>query len=100
MSAAASDICTDKRQSVEKAIDSEREYQDRKWGTIAEHPHEVGAWLALMHCHLQRALQAWAGNSNERGALIELRKVLALGTACGEQHGLPARARATPVSDR
>ena len=31
------------RSKVFDAIDSERDYQDRKWGTPAEHPHEVAA---------------------------------------------------------
>lgn len=85
--------------SVYDCIQTERDYQDRKWGTPAAHPHEVGAWLALMSAHLQRAQEAWAGANNDRSALIGLRKVLALGVACAEQHGLPSRSPYMPVSD-
>lgn len=89
-----------KQQTVFEAITSEREYQDRKWGTPAEHPHEVGGWLTLMAVHLRRAQEAWAGANNDVEALASLRKVLAVGVACGEQHGLRGRARAQPVSQR
>jgi hypothetical protein len=82
-----------------ESIQTEREYQDRKWGTPAEHPHEVGAWLTLMQVHLTKAMQEWAGANHDRGALIELRKVLAIGVACAEQHGLPHRAIGQPVSE-
>jgi hypothetical protein len=85
---------------VFQAIASERDYQDRKWGTPAEHPHEVGAYLTLMDVHLQRAKAAWAGANSDTEALIALRKVLAIGTACAEQHGLPGRSAFQPVEQR
>lgn len=88
------------RSKVFEAIDSERDYQDRKWGTPAEHPHEVGGYLTLMDVHLQRAKAAWAGANNDAGALEALRKVLAIGVACAEQHGIPSRSRLQPVSER
>ena len=88
------------RSKVFDAIDSERDYQDRKWGTPAEHPHEVGGYLTLMDVHLQRAKAAWAGSNNDNGALEALRKVLAIGVACAEQHGIPGRSRSQPVSER
>jgi hypothetical protein len=88
------------QQSVFEAIASERAYQDRKWGTPAEHPHEVGGWLALMSVHLRRAQEAWASANSDAEALESLRKVLAIGVACGEQHGLRGRARAHSVSQR
>jgi hypothetical protein len=88
------------QQAVFKAIASERDYQDRKWGTLAEHPHEVGGYLTLMDVHLQRAKAAWAGSNNDTEALEALRKVLAVGVACAEQHGIPGRSRSQPVSER
>lgn len=88
------------QKAVFEAIASERDYQDRKWGTPAEHPHEVGGWLTLMAVHLRRAQNAWAGANSDTEALEALRKVLAVGVACGEQHGLRGRARAQPVSQR
>ena len=40
------------REKVYDAIDAERFYQDRKWGTIDKHPHEVGGYILLMQKHL------------------------------------------------
>jgi len=88
------------QKAVFEAIASERSYQDRRWGTPAEHPHEVGGYLTLMAVHLRRAQEAWAGAGGDAGALDALRKVLAVGVACGEQHGLRGRARAHGVSQR
>lgn len=70
------------REQVYKSIDSERYYQDRKWGTVQQHPHEVGGYLTLMRKLLRDAEDAWASNNNDWKALIELRKVLAVGVAC------------------
>lgn len=79
------------RNEVYKSIDTERYYQDRKWGTVDQHPHEVGGWLTLMRKLLTDAEAAWCSNNGDHKALIELRKILAVGIACAEQHGLPDR---------
>ena len=78
-------------EKIYEAIDSERYYQDCKWGTVKEHPHEVGGWLAIMRKLLTDAEAAWASSGGDYKALLELRKVLAVGVACAEQHGLPGR---------
>lgn len=85
------------RDDVYKSIDSERYYQDRKWGTAEVHPHEVGGWLTLMRKLLTDAEAAWSGSDGDYRALLELRKVLAVGVACAEQHGLPGRSYQQPV---
>lgn len=79
------------RTKVYESIDSERYYQDHKWGTVEQHPHEVGGWLTLMRKLLTDAEAAWAGSDGDYKALLELRKALAVGVACAEQHGLPGR---------
>lgn len=79
------------RNKVYEAVDSERAYQNRKWGTIDQHPHEVGGWLLLMENALRQAKEAWAGAPNDHAALEEVRKVIGLGVACAEQHGLRPR---------
>lgn len=81
------------RINVYAAIDSERDLQDRKWGTVGAHPHEVGAWITIMRKLLRDAEQSWASASDDRPALIELRKVIAVGVACCEQHGVPFRSK-------
>ena len=81
------------RDKVYAAVDTERDFQDRKWGTIEQHPHEVGAWIALMESLLAHARDAWAGNPDDREALKGIRKVVAVGVACGEQHGMQCRSK-------
>lgn len=81
------------RSKVYEAIDSERYHQDRKWGTIDKHPHEVGAWLTIMRDKLRDAEHAWATNNNDYLALAEIRKLVAVGVACCEQHGVTFRSK-------
>lgn len=80
-----------RRDQVFRAIDNERIYQDLKWGTIQEHPHEVGAWLTVMRKLLNDADYAWCGQRGDVGALDEIRKVAAVAVACMEQHGVVLR---------
>ena len=89
--------CTTKNQEdVLAAVIGERSYQDRKWGTISERPHEVGGYITLMRKLLNDAEAAWAGSRGDKDALDELRKVVAVGVACFEQHGVPSRMRKEP----
>lgn len=85
------------RARVYAAIDSERRFQDLKWGTIQDHPHEVGAWITLMRKLLADAEAAWCGANNDVAALREIRKVIAVGVACCEQHGVEDRFLHTKV---
>lgn len=87
------------RAKVYEAIDSERAFQDRKWGTIDQHPHEVGGWLTLMRKLIADAEKAWSENSSDHVALHEIRKVLAVGTACLEQHGVDNRYLHTTIEN-
>lgn len=77
-----------KRSDVYNAIDSERYRQDRKWGTVIEHPHEVGAWLTIMRTILNEADKQWAQKDGDAPALVELLKLISVGVACAEQHGI------------
>jgi hypothetical protein len=81
------------RQAVYSAINDERYFQDRKWGTPDQHPHEVGGWLTIMRSLLADAEREWSGKRGDEGALDELRKVVAVGIACMEQHGVVERRR-------
>jgi hypothetical protein len=76
---------------VLSAIHDERVFQNRKWGTIAQHPHEVGGYLTLMRKLLTDAELAWSTPRGDIGSLEEIRKVVAVGVACMEQHGAPIR---------
>lgn len=82
------------RHEVFGVINDERTYQDRKWGTIAEHAHEVGSWITIMRKLLRDAEDAYQSQRGDIGALDEIRKVVAVGVACMEQHG-PVGRKAT-----
>lgn len=84
-------MSSDRRTKVLAAIASERAHQDRKWGTIDEHPHEVGAWILIAQATLDQAARAWQSRNGDYSALVELRKVAAVVFACLEQHGVPTR---------
>ncbi len=79
------------REDVYSIIDNEREYQIKKWGSIKDKPHEVGAWITLMQHHLDIASKNWCENNNDISSLEEIKKVISIGVACGEQHGLKYR---------
>ena len=81
------------RADVYAAIDDERKYQNLEWGSIEDHPHEVGAWLTIMRSILTDAESAWSSLRGDNGALDELRKLAAVGVACMEQHGVVPRSR-------
>jgi len=83
------------RDKVYEAINAERDFQDRKWGKIEQHPHEVGGWLTIMRKLLTDAENAWASKAGDRAALEEIRKVIAVGVACCEQHGVETRSKFT-----
>lgn len=76
------------RHNVYTVIDSEREYQDLKYGDT---PHEVGGWLTIMRHLLLRAEDAWVDGKDDIEALAEIRKVAATAVACMEQHGCTFR---------
>jgi hypothetical protein len=73
------------------AIRKEREYQDRKYGQLSQHPHDVGAWLTIMRCELREAEEAWTKGNSDDAALCEVLQVVAVGVACMEQHKVVSR---------
>lgn len=84
--------CSDLQQAnALNAIIGERAHQDAKWGTVEERPKQVGSWLTMMRKLLRDAEDVWATNGDDAGALEELRKVVAVGVACFEQHGVEMR---------
>lgn len=81
------------RQEVFSAINDERVFQDRKWGTVKDHPHEVGSWLTIMRQLLTDAERGYMSTRGDISALNELRKIVSVGIACMEQHGVVVRPR-------
>lgn len=72
---------------VRRAIERERKFQDKKWGSIEKNPHPIGRWIEIMQDELQEAIEAYSENSTE-DALSEIVQVVAVGHACLEQHGI------------
>ena len=80
------------RAIVYAAIDSERDHQDAWRGNWEHQGHpSVGEEILLMEHYLAAARQAWAINRGGRAALVEVRKVVALGVRAMENHGAPVR---------
>jgi len=74
--------------SVFDAVVREREYQDNKWGTIEDHPHDVPGWILIMRKELEEAEDEWVHNGGDVPALREILQVIAIGVAALEQHGV------------
>lgn len=74
------------------AIQEEISFQDRKWGSPSEHPHEVAGWILLIGKFNRLAGEAWCSDLGDAGALDAMRKVAALAIQCLRQHGCPRRA--------
>ena len=75
-------------EEIIKAIKRERAYQDEKWGTVKDHPHDVPGWILIMQSELHEATEAWVHCGGDAEALREVLQVVATGIACLEQHGI------------
>ncbi len=91
------------RADVYKAIDGERDYQEKWEKAESEGIHETGAFILFMEYYLQEArrLESTLENGGNgmlkpqgaEGSLDFVRKVTALGVACMEQNGAPPRGK-------
>ena len=83
-----------KRQDVYRVIDGEREHQEiliinRGWSPNEEKsPIE---FMYYMQHYMNEAMKEGTTKTGYNEVLDNLRKVLALGVACAEVHGLPKR---------
>ncbi len=68
------------------AIANERQYQDKRWGTIEEHPHELLAWAKIIDLRLERVNEALRLDDHQE-ARTQLLKVAAVIVAALEQYG-------------
>lgn len=76
------------RKAVYAALDTERNYQDRRWGYG---PHEIAAWVLYAQEYLQRAAAACTRGEDMQYVMSLVRKATALGVAAMEEHGAPPR---------
>lgn len=83
------------REQVYEVLDGERDYQDEKWGpTPSQGQHSPTEYLVYMKDYLDEAMSdATRGVDPEatEQVLHDIRKITAMGVACMEQHGAPAR---------
>lgn len=85
------------RKEVYEAIDSERDYQQQRWG--GDHYRTVGEYLIYMQDYLDEAKRqatrepdnpvGWRNVSDNTKDTI--RKIAALAVACMEHNGAPKR---------
>jgi len=76
---------------VVKAIETERAYQDQRWTNPQS---SVAEYILYMQHHLNKAAAAISSSEAlevHNSVMSQIRKVTALGFACGEQHGMPIR---------
>lgn len=78
------------KKEIIDAISRERTYQDIKWGTLDEHPHEIPSWLLIMQNAINKAGTKWLRDGDFE-AQEEILQVVATGVACLEQHGVVER---------
>ena len=74
-----------KQEDFFKIIEGERKYQDRKWGTVQEHPHELLGWAKIVELRWQRVNDALA-NVDHDEAMMQMIKTAAVICAAMEQH--------------
>lgn len=85
------------RREVYKAIDDERDYQDRRWNpetTESGGRHSVAEFILYMEHYLHQArveASTKADPESRIAALDIIRKVTALGVVCMEQNGIVSR---------
>lgn len=85
------------RQQVYAALDSEREYQDRRWNpttTTSRGQHSFEAWFTYITDYVaeaQHLLSRGAAQDTQLAAAHILRKVTVMGVAAMEQLGAPVR---------
>ena len=81
------------REIVYEIIDGERFYQEQLWGHADEHDafHSVGDFIVYMDEYMKRVKEKYTVAEGEEAALDMMRKVVALGVACFEIHGVPER---------
>ena len=91
------------RSDVYKAIDTERAYQDAKWGpTESIGLHSITEFLVFIRDYTEEALHVESRESMKTAdpkSLENIRKIAGLAVACMEQHGAPERSTGPSVKE-
>ncbi len=73
---------------VLELVKQERDYQDKKWGTIEERSQSIPGFMLIAKKELIEAEDGWCKNVQGRhSALREMIQVAAVAIACLETHG-------------
>jgi hypothetical protein len=73
------------REDVYGLIDDERTFQETKWRHRPTLP--VADELLIMRAYINKAMNSYVGVVGEKVALDQVRKVVATGVRCLENHG-------------
>lgn len=80
------------RADVYRAIDSERDYQDQKWGGASyDSQKSVGDFLLYIRRYVDMAQETYSTATDVTPTLENIRKIAALAVACMEYNGAPRR---------
>ncbi len=81
-----------KREEVYKAIDTERNYQDKLGANrTAGEEHSVGDYVTMMQYYQNALVEAWTTTAGDDVALDVMRKIAGIAVHCMEDHGAPKR---------
>jgi hypothetical protein len=77
------------RADVYSAVDSERNYQELKWGDGGK--HEIDAFATYIRRYSAILDRVGTEPSGDTAKLEVIRKIAGIAVACMEQHGAPRR---------
>lgn len=86
-----------KREDVYRMIDSERVYQDKKWSKDNHKESRdsldrtIDEFATYIQGYTNQLIEVCSRTDEGEPKLEVIRKITALGVACGEKHGLPER---------
>lgn len=74
---------------ISTAVETERRFQDEKWGPIEEKGHSLAEWVLIAEAELAEAKQAVIkGGSGRNSVRSEIIQTMAVLRAALEQHGV------------
>lgn len=85
------------RNEVYKAIDSERDYQDKKgkdlgWGHgQGAQNHSVGDYITMLQAYTNKLHETYVSSVGDEQSLECIRKIAGIAVSCMEKHGVNPR---------